>query len=172
MKIKKNFLLEKLVSKDENRPLLHHIYVGEGKAVATNGIAAAVVPIEMEVDDLPGLITAEQLTYGRKRSAIREGGSKQKTHIHMTANNQIAFRNGWKSERPIIEKPFPNVNEVFPDKDGDKPVHSVTLNAKLLFDLAQAMGTEEIRLSFYENESAAVLVTTKAGCRGAIMPLK
>lgn len=134
MKLPKNLLIEKACSADASRPVLNAVYFqrnAEGfhkdRLIATNGSIAAIVPVLASEDDAQGYITADALKASRK----------SKTE-DFTANGACKMADGQTFPRPELGA-FPNVDCVIPKEETK---FSVTLDPELLFQLAQAIGSE------------------------------
>lgn len=137
MKLDNRFKIEKVVSKDSYRAAICSAYLDktepQAKLVATNGHAMAVINVETDQTDTTGLVPPEAFTEARKLS--KKFGKFQPSEI--SANGAVELTNGAK---------FPRGEEKFPDWKRIPPkaakTFRVAFNARLLHDLADALGSE------------------------------
>lgn len=174
MKIPDKFKPQFVISKDASRYVLMQSYLRHGILCATNGksLVAAVVEKteEDEVDE--GFISKEVLV----------AATKKRTTGHPFAGLVTMLADGISKVFPslsttIIDKnacsgKFPHIEKVFIEHT--KPV-SIMFNAKLLMDVAQALGQDEVQLTYdTENPGSAFYVQTKSDDDriGMIMPIR
>ena len=70
---------------------------------------------------------------------------------------------------------FPDVKRVANQNDGKETVLTVGFNAKFLYECSQAMGSDELKLSFVDNENPIAIepIRTKGNPSTAIlMPIR
>lgn len=139
MKLPKQILIEKACSGDATRPVLNSAYLdrsgtgpnGPGRLFATNGRIAAIVPVLVEDSDSAGYITADALKASRKCAANLEAAT-------FSANGVLKMPDGQEFPRPDHGK-YPNMEQVIPK---DATVTAFSIDAELLYNLAQAIGSE------------------------------
>tara|TARA_R110002020_G_C16090954_1_gene757888 strand:+ start:108 stop:674 length:567 start_codon:yes stop_codon:yes gene_type:complete len=145
MKIDKKYKLEKIVTKDESREALLHIYIdGEAqKAIATNGQAMAIVPVELSEDDS---IEKEKLLPAKALTAARKIGGKRIAESEIALNGSVTLSNGEsmpypgnQGEKNQYQIKYPNYKAVIPNPTETGEIH---FNPKLLWELCQAIGAE------------------------------
>jgi hypothetical protein len=183
MKLNPKYKLNLVTSDDETRKALTCVSFTGSHLVASNGFTMAIVPAEEGESGEPCLIPA-------KVYAAAVKGKK----AHVTVADGTAYtvdKNGATFTMPILDAQFPNTKPMRADMETAITDHvfRVSLNAKLLKDLADAMGAETHQVTLYfeaagfkEDKSyvKAVAVTTnddKHGsdgnpARGLIMPVK
>lgn len=169
--------IEKAVAKDGVRTYLNAPYfTGEG-IVATNGHILAYVPVIHDNGDIEGHIPLDAFKQARKAKSLEVD--------HTGSGHWLAA--GVSFQNPELGK-YPDWQQVAarPLKVVGKPsaeVVAITLDARLLWDLAQALSNDPrqpiVRLTFDHNdpdyEKAAIHVQaakTDAGAYGLIMPCK
>jgi len=173
MKIPKDCLLEKICSRDATRPALVAPYLdidAERLAyvIATNGAAMAKIPAEIDPLDAAGYVPVSALKEARKLA-------KKDNEATLALNGTAQTSNGATFPRESNER-FPNWRQVWPKAEGKI---QLSFDARLLYELAQAMGTEGVILTFNAGEPIAVRPTSTKGCtpaslgaRGVIMPIR
>lgn len=173
MKIPDNFKPQFVISKDTSRYVLMNAYVKHGLIAATNGrslVAAVVDPTdENEVEE--GFVSKDVLV----------AATKKRTKGHPFAGLVTMLADGVCKVFPslsttIIDKnacsgKFPNIEKVFTEHV--KPV-SIAFNAKLLMDMANALGDNEVQLTYDADFPASCFyIKTRSNDRiGIIMPLR
>ena len=169
MKIPKQCKLEKVVSKNASHEALQHVLIenidGEAVAVATDGRRLAIVPVticEEDQIDGPKLIGPKALTEARKQA-------KQAKESTIGLNGAARMPNG--ECHPIREDlNFPNWRQIVP-QGGE--YQTVRLDAKLLFELAQAIGAVDNRITLQipvGNPCGPVVLEEKTtGAKGILM---
>jgi hypothetical protein len=174
MQVPKGLELERACSKGPSRyGALDSISVeqeGTGHvAVATDGKVLAVVPVNLEEGDEPGLIPAR--AWADARRASRDGGRLSPNGLVRWAVKGGAVAS---AERPSGD--FPKWRAVLPPADAKAPV--LAFNAEYLADLARALGSDSgsVRLELPVDEEGRLRTLAPfrvvAGCGfGAIMPV-
>lgn len=141
MRYPKAARLELAASKDDTRPHLNQVYLDVEAVppvlVATSGHVLALVPVELHPDDVTGPIALDALADARKAAGrgadavcelrAPEGGTR-------SVDGVIRPRGG---------EDFPPYKRVMVDYDGQKDCVSIGLDAKLLWELAQALGCKK-----------------------------
>ena len=173
MKLPKDCLLEKICSKDATRTTLAAPYLDIdaerfAHVIATNGAAMAKVPVEITPEDVAGYVPVGALKEARKLA-------KREDESALALNGTAQTSNGATFPRESKET-FPNWRQVWPKAEGKI---QLSFDARLLYELAQAMGTEGVTLTFDAGEPIAVRPTPTKGCtpasfgaRGVIMPVR
>ena len=172
MKIHKDCKIELAVSKEPHKESLHHPWFDGKRVIATDGRILAVVPVEAEDSpkDRPGYVPCGVLK--EARMATRNG-----SHCRIIGlNGSIVFatRQGVCRIPRIKKLKFPDWEKIIPNMKGRKK-HIVTLNPKLLWQLAQAVGGDEVlTLEFDKGDPHAVVKVTTGNSKawGIIMPIK
>ena len=171
MKIQKDCKIELAVSKDAARESLAHPWFDGKRVIATDGKIMAIVPVEAEDSprDRPGYVPCGVLKEAR-------AASRNDSHCRIGINGSIVFptRQGVCRIPRIKGLKFPDWEKVIPNMKGRKK-HIVTLNPKLLWQLAQAVGGDEVlTLEFDKSDPHAVIKVTSSNSKawGIIMPIK
>jgi len=174
MKLHKDIKIESVCSKDKARYAISEPYLditdGNGTLVSTNGKALAVVPVDINEHDVAGYVCADGLKAARK-AASKRGDAE------LTANGDIRLANGLAMPRTgnAGECNYPNWKAVIPDFTGKQTV-SIAIDAAMLMDLAKAIGTQGVKLTFAVDDTGkpagtAIKVTpTSAGVFGSVKP--
>ena len=161
MKIHKDCKIEMATSKDASRHVITEPYLDMTKSpvmVATNGAIMAVVPIETDIEDKTGFVTAEALK------------AERKAKLGMLCNGELKVVNGPSFPRPELGQ-YPNGRVALPAKDREVKF-KVGLNVKLLWELCQAIGCETAQLEFADNVEAVLVKPTSVGERHSMHPSK
>lgn len=178
MKIHKKCLIEKAASQDATRSAICQPYLdvtnAKGSLVATDGRILACIPVEIETADDAGFVSDTVLKAARKASA---GENATMTLAGQRASIAGSNEMPRANEGQLVER-FPNWRQVVPAMP-DAPAFVVSLDAKLLWQLAQAMGTTGVQLVFTDNSKPIHVIPayTKDGpfacadARGVIMPI-
>lgn len=145
MKTQKACRIELAASQDKTRSAICEPFLdvtnAKGTLVATDGRMLAMLPVEIETADDAGYVSAAVLKEARKQAA-RDGT----TYAELSASAKLP--NGAtmpRTETQAGEK-YPNWRQVVPAKH-DAPVVEIALDAWRLWQLAQAMGTQCVRIS-------------------------
>ena len=179
MKINKTYKLEKVVSKEPSRAALQQVLVDEKDkvAVATNGRAIAIVPVELNGDRFKNgvrLLPTEAITKARK-IAKRFPAS----FIGLCREGRVLLDD--ETEIPTVDHAYPNWRNILPKDANLDGGFSVALDAKLLHDLAEAINdgkdkAQRVVTIHFQNvapELSAIKVTTRGGeAYGVIMPCR
>ena len=166
MKIERKYKIEKCVSTDSTRANMTNIFVTKRSAMATDGHKLAVVPVTFESGDTEGWLTPAALAQARKVTPKSMGD------VVISLNGAQVLIDGTSIVRPNEEKP-PKTASILENVQKDRKF-KIGLNVALLKDLADALGSDELVLSFGSPVSA-VMVTplhSKAGAMGLLMPLR
>tara|TARA_R100000149_G_C5846605_1_gene116725 strand:- start:17 stop:571 length:555 start_codon:yes stop_codon:yes gene_type:complete len=182
MNISKYNKIEKVVSKDPNRHILQKAWLetdrekfikatrehGKGELVATDGRKLVCIEVDIDKNDTSGQIDCAAISASRKRPAI-ESLACDVEKVTVLGSNMTFERNN--------DMKFPNVKVVANQNETAcrETVLTVGLNAKFLYECSQAMGTDELKLSFVDNENPIAIepIRTKGNPSTAIlMPIR
>lgn len=173
MKLPKDCLLEKICSKDATRPAISAPYLDvdaerSAHVIATNGAAMAKIPVSIDPLDVAGYVPVGALKEARKLA-------KKDNESALALNGTAQTTNGATFPRESAET-FPNWRQVWPKLEGKI---QVSFDARLLYELAQAMGTEGVILTFDAGAPISVRPSATSACtpaslgaRGVIMPIR
>lgn len=180
MNISKYNKIEKVVSKDANRHILQKAWLetdrekfikatrehGKGELVATDGRKLVCIEVDIDKNDASGQIDTAALAASRKRPGFEALACDVDKVTVLGFNTTYPRDNDMK---------FPNVKIVANQNKGKETVFTVGLNAKFLYECAQAMGSDELKLSFVDNENPIAIepIRTKGNTSTAIlMPIR
>ena len=174
--------IERVASRDKSRPVLSHVYLNteKGRLEATNSYAAAMIPCEVEDGDESGLIPGDALKAQRKASRYSAMSLSVNGDIRLsTSEGEQSWKKG--------EGQWPDLGSHTPEEFSD---FRVSLNPKLLLELAQALGdpekvviefalqgdkTEGEGVGFFPNNMRAMRITVPNGAEesyGILMPIR
>lgn len=166
MKLRRKYRPELIASKDATRAVINDLQISEheGKPVlvATDGRKLVVVPITLEKGE-KGRLPKDALAFARKTA-------HRKDDLTMSLNGKVEFPNGWTM--PLkLDGNYPTWQTVVPEKADRK--HRISFNAKFLYELAQAMGTDEVVLHMgTAMDSIIVEPGVSDGEFGVLMPCR
>ena len=130
MKPDKRYRVERVTSREAYRPYFTHVHLDVEKrvAVATNGMAMAVVPVEVSPSDRTGPLPAAAVATSRKRE--------------IQARKRLVAAGDTMHVRPTGVT-FPDWTKVVPEmRAGDKGTVTVCLSPRLLMALTEAIGAD------------------------------
>jgi hypothetical protein len=173
MKIHPKCKVELVASDEDTRKVITQPYLDmsvEGKpvVVATNGKSMAIIPVEVGPEDVAGWITEDALKAMRK-SKVDE----------IKCNGDLKVTDGPTFPRPNLGQ-YPNWRMVVPAEDR-KVGFRISLNARLLYELTQAIGTDCVELVFGEDDLEVILVKPTGSkenpaanieAKGILMPMR
>jgi len=156
MKLPRNCLIESVFSTSPTRlPLTAaHLNKEKGLLIATNGIALISMPVQTGEHDASGYVTKEAL------KAARKSTPRGATHAEMTANGQFIMPDGSTLPRPTSDhlREFPNTDFITDSaREGDVRF-KLRLNAAMLLQLADAMGSEAVEIEIRGDSSPLVVL--------------
>ena len=171
MKIKKECKIELIASRDETRHVLCNPYLQGSKLIATDGQRLVAIPVELEEGDSDGPIDCSAFKLSRKTSS---GEKLSKISANgclkvQTKDGEITMPrkdfNGYSF--PQWQKVLPN-----PDRGGIK----IGLNAKFLYEIAQALGGDRVVIEIL-NATSPIVVKGSGdhyieGSIGVLMPVR
>ena len=142
MLIDKNYKLHKITKKEYLRPALENIKFDGKSLIAVNNYAIAIVPVADAECNTETLIHRDDFiksTKGSKnQSAIINSG--EQLEIFDPKENKLVPCEKSTDTFPIYERCLPT-SEI---------THTVAINAKLLYELSQALGSHDlIKLAFH-----------------------
>ena len=171
MKIKKECKIELIASRDETRHVLCNPYLQGSKLIATDGQRLVAIPVELEEGDSDGPIDCSAFKLSRKTSS-REEFSKISANgslkVH-TKDGEITMprKNLDGYSFPQWQKVLPN-----PDRGGIK----IGLNAKFLYEIAQALGGDRVVIEILDANSPIIVKGSHEnyieGAIGVLMPVR
>lgn len=171
MKYSTRYKPELICSKDGTRPSIEDAELREinGKPVlcATDGRRLVVIPVEECDPSEYGRVPKKALQFAKQSRK-----DKRQPIVKLDLNGSVKFENGWTMprEQGLI---FPNVQSVIP---GNRQEIKVCFNAKYLYEIAQAMGVENVSLGFVQQGSQvidAIRVTAEnEKAFGVLMPVR
>ncbi len=165
MKLPKTQKIE-LIAADSIRPAIAHPFLEGDKLIATDGRRLVVLPVEREEGDADGRVTEAALKAARRIARKNEPAQ-------IKAGGCFAFADGSTLPRPSEEDfgRFPNYKQVMP-AEGQHP-HFVTVNAKFIWEISQALGADSIKIAI-KDEVSPVLVTSQQapGAIAVLMPIR
>lgn len=180
MKIHKKCLIENAASEDATRSAIAEPFLditnNRGTLIATNGRILAQIPVEVDDADVAGYVSEAVLKSARKQAGKLDTALVSANGVARLADGSTMPRHGGANAADR----FPNWRQVVPQNPA--AIMILQLDAKLLWQLAQAMGTEGVRLVI---EGARKPVTVEPcgagrhgefkpvcdGARGVIMPI-
>lgn len=171
MKLPKDCKIELVASTDATRYVLCNPYLQGDKLIATNGKSLVMLPVERDSEDSDGPINSEAFKLSRKTvSGIKES--------KITANGElkVATKEGQITmpRKDLNGAKFPDWLRIIPkeDRGGVK----IALNAELLYELAQALGNNEVVLEIHDDSSPIAVKAhpskAVAGSVGVLMPVR
>lgn len=149
MRISKTHKIEKICSKDKSRlSCLEHPYLkqkddGTWELQATDGYRLVRIPVEVDESDTEGSIPV---------NAFKSKIPANTTERTISANGVATYgsENGQTitEDRPVAEK-WPDFDRITPDRatNFDNAETTVSFNAKMLYELAQALGSNIVKIS-------------------------
>lgn len=174
MKFNTKLKLEKIVSQDEARFSLNRIYHDKAasKIVATDGHRLVALPVTENEHDDAGFISKDAFVAARKAKPVGDAPALtivgEKLSIPSAAQTFDCSADGMT---------FPEYQRVLPNfAIGDRNVATITLNAKYLLEIAQALGgqNDQVQISFKLDEAHGPL-SIVAGTDGGVavlMPIR
>lgn len=162
-------------STDQTRYVLNGAYfdVENKRLVVTDGRRMVLLPVEVEPGDVSGIVPTEAVTEALRLAKKSKGTGPDGGLAGISINGVVKLRNG--AEFPKVDGVYPNYNQVIPDyvklrmqekrTEGEQATvdgslnerTTVAFNARLLFEIAQAMGSDSVVLE---------LVKSKKECAG------
>jgi len=142
-----NTKIEVVAAKDKTRPVLSnvHLDVEHKRLVATNGHSLAVNPVEVDDQDTSGPISPEAIKLARK-------SGRKWADRHILANGDLRVPlAGVSLDRPEDEREYPDFDQIVPRVDAENTPASIALDAKLLYELSQAICEDGNRVILWIN---------------------
>lgn len=179
MKLPKEILIEKVASTDASRSAIGEPYLdvtdGKGTLVSTNGNAMAIVPVALAPEDVAGYVSKAVLKAARKQA-----GRLRETIIGLNGFAALADGSAMPRNGAAQHCTFPSWRQVVPKEISET---TITLDARLLWELAQSMGTRGVRLCVVASDKPVIVLPAASGnyydrhvpacaeARGVIMPI-
>lgn len=165
----KRHRIEKVCA-DEKRPTIAQPWldVDNNVLVATDSYALAVVPVDIALTDTAGPIPLLALEAARKKS-----GKDYIADIVCDGTVDVPDARA-KYDRPAIDQDdgpgFPDWQTII--TRAGAPRVTIGINARILLNLAQALGSEQIELSVYEQDERISVKPIGRDGNGIIMPIR
>jgi hypothetical protein len=170
MKLNKNCKIELVASKESTRLALINPYLQGSNLIATDGRKLVAIPVELEDGDSDGPVDcsafklARKTVSGEKFSKISANGCLKV----QTKDGEITMQRSFKETTfPAWEKVLPD-----PDRGGIK----IGLNAKFLYEMAQALGGDCVVIEILDATSPIVVKGSNEnyieGSIGVLMPVR
>lgn len=160
--------IEKVVPTESRRPTIEDVWFDKekGQLAATDGFTLAIIPVESQDGDVTGHIPMAAIKKGRKESG------RSRLHIDAyPAHVEVAFNGQERFDRPDL--PFPDYEQIVPLYDpDDEEIARVTLDARRLMQLAEALCQEENRAKKSNTRAPStfgVTLTFRKGQPGPIL---
>jgi DNA polymerase III sliding clamp (beta) subunit (PCNA family) len=157
MKIHKNCKIE-LVAAEHTKPAICEPYldIQDGKAnlIATDGWRIVVIPVETTPKDVAGYVSEDVLKTARKVTGRAADCSIELNGCAKLENGATLPRNGSAGN----DLKYPNWRQVIP-KPYEKSA-KVAINARFLWEIAQAMGCESVTLEIADAASPIIVKPT------------
>lgn len=145
MKLKTTLPVKPELIASKARPVLTkiHLNVEAGEIQVTDSYMAARFPVEVEDGDTSGPIPVDALKASRK-PPLKRG---DETRIALNGDAQVLQGDFvyLTVPRETADYTFPDIPRLYPDAI---PTLEIGLNAKMLYQLAKAMGSDTVRLRF------------------------
>lgn len=170
MKMPIKYRPELCCSNDPTQQILHNVMLKDDLIIATDGRRYIQIPVALEEGDVDGVIPSAVIAEARTQA---EGSNE----LSVMSNGKLKFTSKFG---PIeIENPaskvgkYPNTGQVT-TRASNRKRHYIALNARLLMGIAEAIGSEEVTISF-DNERSAITVepkdSKKSVVHGILMPV-
>lgn len=161
-------------STDQTRYVLNGAYfdVENKRLVVTDGRRMVLLPAEPEPGDVSGIVPTEAVTealrLAKKPKGKKTGSDPDGGLAGITINGVVKLRNG--AEFPKVEGIYPNYAQVIPDyvklrmqekrTEEEQTVvdralderTTIAFNARMLFEMAQAMGSDSVVLEMVKSK--------------------
>ena len=144
--------VEKVASRDLSRPVLCalHLRISEDRKIAhleaTDSYKAVRVPVEIEDQDEAGLVSVDAIAAARRV----KGPAAQIVLCNGDLGVPLA---GQRFTRP--EGEFPNLPQLWPEPAALSSFE-IGLNAKFLYELAQGLGSDTVRIRFHASPDGSL----------------
>ena len=145
MRIHKSFHVEKcLLSPKEERPYFVNAWLDVVKKVvhASDGNLVVTVPVDVHGGDTSGWVTGEAFSAARK-GRDKDSADPDLASIDLT-DDHIVIKGAMfpRPQHDVIRSPTHEAAQN-PDRCGDEGTTTICVNARLLLNLAQALGSVE-----------------------------
>jgi hypothetical protein len=142
--------LEKILCKDDSRPILTHVFLDVDRRVveATDSYRLVSIPVDVDDHDVTGLIPRDAFLALQKAHAKHRGGHDTAPALYCNGSCRLEAA-GTVQEWPTRpDGQFPDVAKLMPGPSQESAFR-IAINARMLADLAAGMGTgDEVELSF------------------------
>ena len=167
MKLHKSCKVEQVTSDDATRYAITESYLsikdGAGTLVSTNGTAMAILPVMLDDGDVQGYVSGAAIKAARKcdkRSDV--------CTVYLNGCAKLTDGSTMPRDGEAKDAQYPNWSQVVPS--GEEHTMEIAFDAKMLWELAQAMGTQGVKLRIKSSEVAFLVSPMPAGSFGAIKP--
>lgn len=172
MRMDARYQIEELCGPVGERAALEYVnvttYQGQTVAIAADGFGLAVVPVEMEDGDVPGLVHRSVFEAGRDSPHL-----SQDDIVLALGADTVTFSDGWTAPRRTHHAAtltFPDVAKVVPDMataTEARPVFGV--NPRLMVRVTEAIGAQFVACHA-AGTSSTPLVLSARPCTGQPEP--
>ena len=155
------------VTGDVSRPVLTTLYLdvedgpeGYGWLYATDSYKLARVRAETEPGDVTGMVDREAYREAC-RPASKPENRLEGRRVRLTRTMARVFRRDGAvvmRRNPVKDATYPNVRDLIDGAITQEPKASVSFNARYLYDLAQALGDDQVTITVATGELRPVLV--------------
>lgn len=177
MKLADNFKPHLIASKDEARHILQNVCMRHGMSMATDGkmMVAGINPEwteELEPDEaiIPLAVCIAATKKRAKHLSLIQNTIEIKED-EFVVQRTLYEKTTFKSDK-IEAKKYPSIIKVLPEHKN--PI-TITFSAKLLKQLSDALGEEQINLTFDEDDPGACMIVTPSKLHdrfGLLMPTR
>jgi DNA polymerase III sliding clamp (beta) subunit (PCNA family) len=147
------------VSRDASRQIITHLYLRRNFLYATDGKTAVQIQVTLEDDDVDGFIPISVLKEVRSVQKRKRNGRFTPAELHISCKaDKLSFNSRFGLIEIKRENPgnYPEMKHVMGPTAVVKK-STVALNVKRLYAIAEALGQEEVTLSF--SDSDPIIVT-------------
>ena len=163
MKLSKEYKPEKACDPSNSRFQLSDARLVGDTLLATSGRLLAVIPVERDESDTDGPISKEALVASRK-------GLKRGQSAEIIANGDLKIVPQGMTFPRSEPGEWPSCDALLRDEPAES-VQNISLDAKLLRDLSEALGSSAVKLPFRGKGRAIKVEACDTDAHGLIMPL-
>ncbi len=146
----------KMLSRDKHRPILCsanlRCHEGAWEIVGTDSFKLGIIPLEID-DRCPELGLTEGAISAEALKAVEKSGHFATTDTTVTPLSRFGVPDGPVYGRTADIGQFPRPDQLFPDRNGEIVVG---LDAKYLYELAQALGSNVVYIQFTEDKAGRI----------------
>lgn len=169
--------------KGDNRSSMFNVYcnVEDKQAIATNGHVLGIIPLKCEEDDKSAMVnwdfvSKECKCFNEFMFEVKE----TKSDTDVITERVVTSNNGSSKTFTVNDLKYPDYKNVIPDCVDYKT--KIMINAKLLYELAQALDSDHVELVFnpesiygdtaFTTKIIKVISRDNPEATGFIMPLR